>query len=270
MSKVIDRSVDPSTGWTEEIDLQPLFFNLTLDTATKFLFGESADSQLSLLDQSNSTKRGKIDFAREFDLSQRLVARASRFGDLWWLGHTKELRDSTKLVHEYVDYYVRMALEQPAEKQNPDERYIFLRALAQETRNPIELRAQLLNILLAGRDTTASLLGWFFFLLGDPQYAHITRKLRATVLEHFGTFEQPRNITFETLKSCQYLQWCLNETLRLYPVVPLNTRRAEVDTTLPVGGGQDGKSRVYVRKGAQVSYSVCSLNCYRTNLANET
>jgi cytochrome P450 len=253
MSKVIDRDVDPSTGWTNEIDLQPLFFNLTLDTATQFLFGESADSQLTLLGQ---VKPGRIDFAKEFDLSQRLVARASRFGDLWWLGHTKELRDSAKLVHEYVDHYVQLALEQPAEKQDIDERYIFLRALAQETRNPIELRAQLLNILLAGRDTTASLLGWLFFLLGDPQYAHITKKLRGIILEEFGTFSQPRNITFETLKSCQYLQWVLNETLRLYPVVPLNTRRAEVDTTLPVGGGLDGKSRVYVRKGAQVSYSV--------------
>jgi cytochrome P450 len=151
MTKVIDRNVDPLTGWTDEIDLQPLFFNLTLDTATQFLFGESADSQLSLLGRGNLKKPGRIDFAKEFDLSQRLVARASRFGDLWWLGHTKELRDSAKLVHEYVDYYVRVALDQPIEEKDTNERYIFLKALAQETRNPIELRAQLLNILLAVR-----------------------------------------------------------------------------------------------------------------------
>jgi len=106
-------------------------------------------------------------------------------------------------------------------------------------------------------------------LLGDPQYAHITKKLRATVVEHFGTFEQPRNITFETLKSCQYLQWCLNETLRLFPVVPLNTRRAEVDTTLPVGGGRDGKAPVYVRAGAQVSYSVCFSIFFQSSIADK-
>lgn len=28
-----------SSGWTAQIDLQPLFFRLTLDSATEFLFG---------------------------------------------------------------------------------------------------------------------------------------------------------------------------------------------------------------------------------------
>ena len=32
-------------GWTGEVDLQPLFFNLTLDVATDFLFGYCVQSQ---------------------------------------------------------------------------------------------------------------------------------------------------------------------------------------------------------------------------------
>jgi cytochrome P450 len=75
---------------------------------------------------------------------------------------------------------------------------------------------------LAGRDTTASLLGWLFLsLVRDPARY---KKLRTTVIEEFGTYENPSEITFSKLKSCQYLQYCNNEALRLYPVVPINGR----------------------------------------------
>ena len=33
-------------GWTEYVDLVPLFFRLTLDSATEFLFGQSVSSSL--------------------------------------------------------------------------------------------------------------------------------------------------------------------------------------------------------------------------------
>jgi cytochrome P450 len=44
--------------------------------------------------------------------------------------------------------------------------------------------------------------------------------------------------------------------LRLYPVVPGNARFANKDTTIPFGGGPDGKSPVYIPKGGIVTYSV--------------
>jgi cytochrome P450 len=51
-----------------------------------------------------------------------------------------------------------------------------------------------------------------------------------------------------------------NTALRLYPVVPLNSRFAKQNTTLPRGGGPDGKSPVFIKKGAPVSYSVYSMH----------
>lgn len=58
------------------------------------------------------------------------------------------------------------------------------------------------------------------------------------------------------LKNCRYLQHCLNEALRLYPLVPFNVREANKDTTLPLGGGKDGKSKVFIPQGSIVEYSV--------------
>jgi len=44
--------------------------------------------------------------------------------------------------------------------------------------------------------------------------------------------------------------------MRIYPMVPGNARRATRNTTLPRGGGPDGNSKMYVRKGQEVNYSV--------------
>lgn len=48
--------------------------------------------------------------------------------------------------------------------------------------------------------------------------------------------------------------------LRLYPSVPINSRRATRLTTLPVGGGSDGRSPVLVRPGEAVRYSVYGMH----------
>lgn len=58
-------------GWTPVLDLQPLFFRLTLDSATEFLFGESVDSQLVAMPGSTSNViHGGVDeqtFSESFD-----------------------------------------------------------------------------------------------------------------------------------------------------------------------------------------------------------
>ena len=57
----------------------------------------------------------------------------------------------------------------------------------------------------------------------------------------------------------KYMSWTLNEVLRLYPSVPMNTRTAAVDTTLPKGGGPDGLGPLGIPKGTEVAYSAYNL-----------
>ncbi|KAL9095460.1 MAG: hypothetical protein Q9165_002331 [Trypethelium subeluteriae] len=254
-----------SKSWTEEFDIQTLFFRITIDTATEFLFGESVDSQLiNLPRKASSTNKGAHQeesvFATAFDKSQSWLAWRGQLGALSWLVNPKELQQSNKQCHAFIDHFVELALKNTSsdgnnlEKGETRARYVFLENLARQTRDPIEIRSQLLNILLAGRDTTASLLSWLFhFLIRHP---NVQQTLRSEIIATFGPYSAPRNLSFASLKNCTYLQWCLNETLRLYPVVPMNSRMAVRNTSIPRGGGPDGSCPVYVRKGDLVVYSV--------------
>ncbi|KAJ5438722.1 uncharacterized protein N7458_009720 [Penicillium daleae] len=244
-----------ANGWTTATDLQTIFFRLTIDSATEFLFGESVESQLGAL---KDLQRPEDSFAYYFDKSQLICAKRARFEKFACLVNNKETRFSDNKVHEFVDRVVSNALKAVENGKRPideekNQHYIFLEALVSVTRDPIELRSQLLHILLAGRDTTASLLSWTVMMLA--RHPDIFKKLRETIIENFGTYSNPRNITFASLKSCQYLQYCMNESLRLFPVVPFNRRSATRDTTLPRGGGPDGESPVYIKKGQAVAYS---------------
>lgn len=248
-------------GWTSLTDIQTLFFRLTIDTATEFLFGESVNSLVEEMPGYSSNKTGlEKAFASNFDSAQRHMAQGFRLGDKYWLHNPKEFKENNKIVHQFVDYYVDLALkgnlntEKKMEEGQKKEKYVLLEALGQQTRDPLELRGQLLNILLAGRDTTSSLLSWLFHqFLRHPE---VYEKLRSTIIKEFGTYEDPQNITFATLKGCQYLQYCLNEVLRLWTIVPGNGRRSSKATTLPRGGGPDGKSPIYLAPDTEVNYSV--------------
>jgi len=255
-------------GWTDYTDIQSLFFRLTIDAATEFLFGESVNSQVSeaapgvfpaASSKTGSDGHDERAFSQNFDSAQRHMANKFRLQDMHWLYRSADYTSNGKVVNDFVQHYVDLALaqgQQQSPTKNGKEKYVFLEALAQQTRDPVVLRAQLLNILLAGRDTTASLLSWTLHeLLRHPaEFA----QLRTAILSHFGPYSAPdraSRITFSSLKNCTQLQWTINEALRLWTVVPGNVRRTNKPTTLPRGGGPDGLAPIYLPAQTSVDYS---------------
>jgi cytochrome P450 len=198
----------PKDGST--VDLQALFFKLTLDSATEFLFGDSINS-LSSTEGSEEDRFGKA-----FDLAQSRLVSRSRLGKLVFLLRDKEFDQACRSVHKFVDNIVFKALERArpldAEKsidgKGHAERYTFLTELLRSTQDPKQLRDELLNILLAGRDTTASLLSNTFHVLA--RRPDIWKKLRAEVDELHG-----RRPDYETLRNMKYLKCILNECKKL-------------------------------------------------------
>ncbi|KIM92650.1 hypothetical protein OIDMADRAFT_46607 [Oidiodendron maius Zn] len=249
--KMMEAIVPGENGWTEELNLQPLLFRLTLGQTTEFL------GLFNHAEKLDSPDHNPQSFAADFDRCQATLATRIRYGKLYFLVDSAAFRKSCLRCHEFVDHYVNRALVEDLNDPGKDienERYVFLKALISETRDPAELRSQILNILLAGRDTTAALMSWVFYCLArDPQRF---AKLRAIIVSEFGTYKSFSNITFENLKDCKYLQYCISETLRLFPSVSFNARRTNKDTVLPTGGGSDGTSPIFVPANTRCEYSV--------------
>lgn len=90
------------------------------------------------------------------------------------------------------------------------------------------LRDIILNFIIAGKDTSANTLTWFFYMLckhplvQEKVAGEVRGATQATQDENeISTYEFAQKITEEALEKMQYLHAALTETLRLYPAVPV-------------------------------------------------
>ena len=159
--KLFDEPMDdlmdnlPESGGV--VDLQPLFFRFTLDVTTAFLFGESIRS---LKSEPGSPEQH---FAAAFDLAQSYVIQRFRLLDLYWLIGGREFREACRQVNAFADKVIDQNLRGDALSNDDGKetgRYVFLRTVAKSFPDRSALRGQIINILAAGRDTTACLLSW--------------------------------------------------------------------------------------------------------------
>jgi cytochrome P450 len=95
-----------------------------------------------------------------------------------------------------------------------------------ERMDDVQLRDEVMTILLAGHETTANALSWTFWLLGRAP--HVERKLR----EELDTVLGGREPSLADVPKLKYTLAVLNESLRLYPPVWAIARRAEADDVI--------------------------------------
>lgn len=84
----------------------------------------------------------------------------------------------------------------------------------------------ILNFLIAGKDTSANTLSWFFYMLCKNPLVQekVVEEIQKIIgnQENGSTIEDfVDKITDEVLEKMYYLHAALSETLRLYPAVPL-------------------------------------------------
>jgi cytochrome P450 len=141
------------------VDMQPLFFNLTLDTTTALLFGRSVYSLRANIDQDAENRI----FADSFNIAQEGLAKRFRIAPFHALYKTSRFRKACKSVHRFVENYIQERAAQEKHDSPEMSQSWFLDQVAAESRSQQDLRDQLLNVLLAGRDTTACALSWTLY-----------------------------------------------------------------------------------------------------------
>ena len=134
-------------------DLQPLFFHFTLATTTTLIFGQPLES---------SDHLEKYDFAASFNCSSLISSLRMRLMDFYWIYNPSQYRIACRNVKACADGIVERALQKKTKimGEKTSGMYTFVEDLCTEIEDPKLIRDQLVNVLLAGRDTTACLLSW--------------------------------------------------------------------------------------------------------------
>jgi cytochrome P450 len=218
-------------------DVQALLLEHAMRTSSEFL-------GLAEIDAASTDEEWYAAFdALETGIMTRLV-----LNDFYWLYDTRAFRAACQRVRAVVNDSVRQAMNIPvhdAASQSKEKRNL-LEELVLHTRDDDRLSTMILDLLFAGRQTTTSFISSTLYYLA--RHSSVYAKLREHVLRDFGPVATDRLISFEELKNCKYLQYCLNEALRLMPAAPFGAMTAIEDTTIPRGGGSDGEDPVYIPK----------------------
>lgn len=226
-----DNNAELSDG--EVVDLQDVFRRFAFDVMCKVSFGlDPGCLELSL---------PVSEFAKAFDMASMLSARrgAAAFPFIWKtkrllnIGSERELKRSIQMVNSLANEVIRQRRKLGFSSTND-----LLSRFMGSVQDDNYLRDIVISFMLAGRDTVASSLTLFFLQLS--KHSHVKASIRDE-LERIGSCDQ--------LRSMQYLQAALYESMRLYPPVQFDSKFCLENDTLPDG--------TFVSKGTRVTY-----HCY--------
>ncbi|KAF1775955.1 Cytochrome P450 [Phytophthora cactorum] len=227
--KILQRASDNH----KTVDLFKLFNRFTIEAFAEIGFGV----HMGCLGSNEEHP-----FQKAFDRAQRALRfRFTRPGWFWkaqrWLGLGVEgqLQRDIEVIDKTVLEIVEKALAQRVshgckEKKGGDIVSLFLNRVSssldaeEHQLDPNYLRNIVVNFLIAGRDTTAQALSWFFFNLSKTPH-----------LDNLATFEIDGTPTMQDVSELVYLEAALKETLRLHPSVPVEPKQTLEDTTLSDG-----------------------------------
>ncbi|KAI6122897.1 cytochrome P450 [Pisolithus croceorrhizus] len=254
------------------VDFQDMAGRFTLDSATEFLFGKSVDSLSAGLVYPKNALPGKNEeytnhpsnlFARALSEAQSQAVFRSRFGAVWRLAEfwSDRIQKHMEVCHGFIDPILKDALElkrsikereQSTGQVSPEGKGFLedtlLGHLVSCTEDRTVIRDEIVNILIAARDTTASTLTFLVYMLS--QRPDVLRRLRAEVLSSVGSSRRP---TYDDVREMKYMRAVINETLRLYASVPFNVRTSIEAAVWP---GVNGGPPIYIPPNTRVPFSV--------------
>ncbi|KAL6606286.1 hypothetical protein ACP70R_041939 [Stipagrostis hirtigluma subsp. patula] len=248
------------------INMQDLLMKSTMDSIFKVGFG----FELNTLSESDESS---IQFSKAFDEANSMVY--YRYVDILWqlkrflnIGSEAKLKRNVQIIDNFVMKLIHQKREQMKKRldykvrEDILSRFILASEKDPEMINDRYLRDIVLNFLIAGKDTTANTLSWFFYILcknpivQDKVALEIRESLEWAKEDNIEKFIARLNEG--AIDKMQYLHAAISETLRLYPAVPLDGRAplqdgkmAEEDDTLPNG--------YKVIKGDGVNYMIYAM-----------
>ncbi|KAJ6840397.1 cytochrome P450 704C1-like isoform X1 [Iris pallida] len=242
------KKISEAASSSAVFDMQEFLMKSTLDSIFKVGFGVELDTL------SGSAELGSR-FSKAFDDANYIVFR--RYSDVFWdlkrylnVGQEAQLKKHIKVIDDFVFQLIRRKRElmkNGADDKDDTKEDILSRFILASEKDPEAITDQylrdiILNFLIAGKDTTANTLTWFFYLIckqplvQEKIAAEIQDSLRISTGEgrDIDSFCAILN-DHEVVDRMHYLHAAITETLRLYPAVPVDGKSAQEDDILPDG-----------------------------------
>lgn len=159
-----------------------------------------------------------------------------------FVAQQREFKENMALLDGKLNECVRKALDDREEMdveqlQNRDYSQVkntsllrFLVDMKGEETTGKQLRDDMITMLIAGHETTASALTWALFELSQNEA--LLEKVQAEVDSVLGDRDVP---TYEDIDKLLMVRLCVAESLRMYPEPPLLIRRSLEEDELPEG-----------------------------------
>ena len=260
-SEIFVKVCEEAASSSEVMDIQSKYFAFTIDSIQNIFFGRKVDTVMKKeVDPYGEAFDGahremmKLIFngALRFILCRYLLP--FPFGDIFEkmqtsliMLHHARLSEESKVFYRHIKTLDNISAEVIAEARGDKELHNRRDLLALFIASKMgfsdgELRDIILNLTIAGRDTTACTLTWITFMLTqNPDVEkELCKEIDAVLKGKPPTYEQldPSNMP--------YLNGVLFEALRLYPPVPLDGKVTSQDTTYLDG--------MWVPKGATIIF----------------
>ncbi|XP_071742576.1 alkane hydroxylase MAH1-like [Rutidosis leptorrhynchoides] len=234
----------------KETDLQEIFQRFTFDTICKLLLDHDPET-LSIEFRYVPCQKAFAD-AEEAILYRHYMPRS-----LWKLQQILKIGSEKKLSDARVtlDRFIYECLSRKSKELNnmndahKDENFLVLTAMAKEFKDQGVvvgdqmkfLRDTLVNLMVAGKDSTSSTLSWFFYILA--QKPTIQDNILKEIHTHLGVKSGKR---WRANELCEmvYLNGALSESLRLFPPLPFNHKIPLRRDILPSGHEVDENMKI--------------------------
>eukprot|EP00903_Cladosiphon_okamuranus_P001525 g1523.t1 len=207
-------------GEKAEIDALADMAHLTAEIICRTIFGRQLGK-----DYAAEVVQGFSDYQRHIDQIDLL----SLFGLPEWLPRFRG-RAIKKPVQRIMSVLDEIIESYEAQKQMGEASVIGgLLEARDENGEPLSRKAIISEaavIFMAGHETTANTLAWAWFLLSKCE------KTRARLQAELDTVLAGRTPTFQDVAQLPFTKAIIEETLRLYPPVPILGREAMADTTI--------------------------------------
>ncbi|CAI7820959.1 unnamed protein product [Closterium sp. NIES-54] len=236
----------------EEVNMEAMFSQLTLDVIGLAVFNFQFDSL--------STDSPLIQAV--YTALKETESRSTDILPYWQVPvlcaivpRQRKAAEAVRVIRTTVEELVaqcKRIVEAENERRGDDEEYVnetdpsilrFLLASREEV-SSVQLRDDLLSMLVAGHETTGSVLTWTVYLL-----AQHPEKMAKAQEEAERVLAGKSHPSLADTRELKYLTRCINESMRLYPHPPILIRRAVVSDVLPGGykvqPGQDMMISVY-------------------------